>query len=210
MSQAIELNEVVSNAAVARGRAARVEIVARAASAARPKLFFDRLDAREVRVVRRVAHASRWRFARSASICLNRLGNGWLYAAVAALWLAFAGTGAWRPALAASAAVGVSHLCYALIKPRLGRLRPCDFDPTLIPPVKAIDKYSCPSGHCMTAAAVGVPLALCAPPIVPAVAATWLLIAWSRVALGHHYPTDIVLGTVLGAGVSLLVSAAVL
>jgi undecaprenyl-diphosphatase len=58
----------------------------------------------------------------------------------------------------------------------------------------------------MTAAAVGVPLALSFPATLPAAALVWLLIAWSRVSLGHHYPTDLLLGGAIGAGVSLTVA----
>ncbi len=177
---------------------------------ARPKLFFGRLDAWEAGIVRKVIRMSQGRVMYSAAVCVNYLGNGWLYAAVAAVWLVFAGPGAWRFGLAASISVGVSHLFYAFIKPRLARLRPGDFDPTLRSAVRALDKYSCPSGHCMTAAAVGVPLAVGASQAIPAIAAVWLLVAWSRLSLGHHYPTDIVLGTILGAGVSLAISAVVL
>jgi membrane-associated phospholipid phosphatase len=50
----------------------------------------------------------------------------------------------------------------------------------------------------MTAAAVGLPLGTAIPHIFPAIMAVWLAIAWSRVALGHHYPSDLVFGGVLG------------
>lgn len=181
----------------------------RPACPARPNRFFSRLDAWEARIVRKVVRMSQRRAVGSTFVCINHLGNGWLYAPVGVLWLTFAGPESWRSAFAAAIAVGVSHLFYAFIKPRLARLRPCDSDATLRSAVAALDRYSCPSGHCMTAAAVGVPLAMEAAVLTPAIAAAWLLIGWSRMSLGHHYPTDVVLGTILGVGVSLAVSAVV-
>src|SRR5687767_13148630 len=136
MSQALDLGLVSKQAARPRP-----------ACPARPKLSFDRLDAWEAEIVRKAVRMSQGRVMCSASVCVNYLGNGWLYAAVAAVWLIFAGPGAWRFGLAASTSVGVSHLFYAFIKPRLARLRPGDFDPTLRSAVKPLDKYSCPSGH---------------------------------------------------------------
>ena len=141
---------------------------------------------------------------------LNRMGNGWLYLPLAVLLPMLKGWQSWRFLLAASLSVIVAHSFYPIIKSRLARLRPCDFDPTLSSSIKALDRYSCPSGHCMTAAAVGIPLALAFPPTLPAIAFIWLLIAWSRIALGHHYPTDLLLGGAIGAGIAVPVSMLVL
>jgi membrane-associated phospholipid phosphatase len=55
----------------------------------------------------------------------------------------------------------------------------------------------------------GHPIALSFPQSALGIVAVWLLVAWSRLSLAHHYPTDIVLGAALGAGVSLAVCAVV-
>ena len=59
----------------------------------------------------------------------------------------------------------------------------------------------------MTAAAYAVPLLFAWAAAWPLVLALCALIGWSRVALGHHYVTDVVLGTVLGAAIAGSVSA---
>lgn len=174
-------------------------------------LLFRRLDAKEARLVRAVVSCSRGRpRLHGVNAFLNLLGNGWLYLPVAVLLPLLKGWRSWPFLLAGSLSVIVAHSLYHWIKLRLARLRPYDSDPTLGVTLKALDKYSCPSGHCMTAAAVGIPLALAFPPTMPAAALTWLLIAWSRLSLGHHYPTDLLLGGLLGACVAVPISLLIL
>ena len=71
---------------------------------------------------------------------------------------------------------------------------------------KVLDKYSFPSGHTLSAAAVGTSFALSLPPVLPLVVIGWLLIAWSRIALAHHYPSDVVAGGVAGTLIGLAVN----
>jgi undecaprenyl-diphosphatase len=177
----------------------------------RLRRMFRRLDAREARFVRVVMSYSRGRpRLHGVNAFLNLMGNGWLYLPLAILVPLLKGWQSWRFMLAASLSVVAAHSLYHWIKLRLARLRPYDVDPTLGATIKALDKYSCPSGHCMTAAAVGIPLALAFPPTLPAMAFIWLLIAWSRVSLGHHYPTDLLLGGLIGAFISVPISMLIL
>jgi membrane-associated phospholipid phosphatase len=59
----------------------------------------------------------------------------------------------------------------------------------------------------MTAAAYGVPLVFACPASAPFVIAVCGVIGWSRVALGHHYVSDILIGTVIGATIATSVGA---
>ncbi len=157
---------------------------------------FERIDDRELVFVERTAAFSRrWHltpFARAVS----RLGNGWLYPLVG---LSLAGSlPQCVPVSAAS--VATSFAVYPLLKRSLARLRPCEASARLNDPLKPLDRYSFPSGHAMTAAAVGLPILLAAPSSMsPFVIAGCAIISWSRVALGHHYFTDILAGTFVGA-----------
>jgi undecaprenyl-diphosphatase len=173
--------------------------------------LFGRLDAREVRFVRIIVGKSKRhpRFL-AATVFLNLLGNGWLYLPLAVLLPLIAGWSAWRFMLAGSLSVIIAHSFYPWLKSRLARLRPLEFDPALSSNIKTLDRYSCPSGHCMTAAAVGIPLALAFPQTLLPIIIVWLMIAWSRISLGHHYPTDLLLGGLIGALVSLPISIFIL
>jgi undecaprenyl-diphosphatase len=168
---------------------------------------FRRLDGSEVRFVRAAVGRCKGRPRLHAlNRFLNLMGNGWLYLPLAVLPPLVKGRGSWRFMASAALSVVVAHFFYPLIKLRLARMRPYDFDPTLGSDIKALDKYSCPSGHCMTAAAVGIPLALAFPATLPAMGLIWVLVAWSRISLGHHYPTDLLLGGLIGAVIAVPVS----
>jgi undecaprenyl-diphosphatase len=163
------------------------------------KSRFDALDALEMPLVRRqVATASRPSLQRAA-IAINHLGNGWIYLSLAIIVFVSEGLGGLRVALSAAAAALTAHCAYPLIKTHFARQRPIVRDPTMmLQSVPPLDVYSFPSGHCMTAVAVFVPLSIACPNVALAFAPMVLLIAWARLALGHHYPTDLVCGAFVG------------
>jgi undecaprenyl-diphosphatase len=168
--------------------------------------FFDRCNQWEIGFVRAALKFSSGPYVRSASIFINRLGNGWLYPGIILVLLTIEGLAVRRLVLVAGLAAAIAHSIYPVIKGRLRRLRPCDYDHALNLSLGALDKYSCPSGHIMTATVVAIPLGKVFPFLLPAIVVTCLIIAWARISLGHHYPSDVVLGALLGSMVSLPVS----
>lgn len=168
--------------------------------------FFHHLNAAEIGLVHwavRVCHRSS---LRKALVFINHLGNGWLYLLIIAALLFFQGLSSWRLILAAGLAALLSHCIYPLIKNSLARVRPCDYDPSLPLYARVLDQYSCPSGHVMTATAVGIPLVIVLPKLIVAIVVGYLLIGWARISLGHHYPSDLLFGAILGASISAPVS----
>lgn len=172
--------------------------------------FCEAWTENEQAIVRFVVQGSRRPTICRITSAINRLGNGWLYFGVLALVVALETERAFRPTLAAGLSLLVAFACYAWIKPRLARLRPCDADPAANSGIAPLDKYSFPSGHCMTASAVALPLLLSFPGAQLAIFAVGVVIAWSRLACGHHYLTDVVAGTILGAVVAAPICALVL
>jgi uncharacterized membrane protein len=55
----------------------------------------------------------------------------------------------------------------------------------------------------VAAAAVGLPYGLTFRYAFVPFLIGWLLIAWSRLASGHHYPSDILFGSLIGGAISL-------
>jgi undecaprenyl-diphosphatase len=101
--------------------------------------------------------------------------------------------------LIAASSVLVAHLIYPLIKDHCARRRPFDCDPAIASLLDPLDRHSFPSGHAMTAAAAFLPLSAAMPAITLPAIATVILIGWARLAAGHHYPTDVLAGALLGS-----------
>jgi membrane-associated phospholipid phosphatase len=151
-------------------------------------------------------------------VSLTRLGNSaWMIAGAATvvIWILIqdmSGAHAKRRALlwgwAAAAgyvlvAVAGSGLIAALAKYVIGRARPIHFGEFghLAFNVLSTDSRwaSFPSGHSTTAAALAVALGLLVPRYFFLIVCLGFWIAFSRIALLSHYPSDVLGGCVLGA-----------
>jgi undecaprenyl-diphosphatase len=159
---------------------------------------FEKLDTFELAIVRRqVMLRSLPLIARIANGA-NLLGDGWLYPMLAILVAALFGREALRPVVFAVLSVALGHLTYPLIKLHIARSRPASKDQALSlrPP---LDWYPCPSGHTMTATAAFLPLGFAFPALGVCLLPIWIMLGWTRLILGHHYPSDLIAGAVLGA-----------
>ena len=106
-----------------------------------------------------------------------------------------------RSALVALAAVGVTSAVGNLaVKPALSRGRPERTESSRTHKVRMPESHSFPSGHAASAfafsSALGAEMPLLATPL-RLMATT---VAYSRVHTGVHYPGDVVIGALLGAG----------
>lgn len=112
-----------------------------------------------------------------------------------------AGTGEARHCGALMLAVGaVNLLIYWTLKRSTRRPRPFAQCPDIRACVPAPDVFSFPSGHALHATAFAVVLAVHYPALSPLLAVHVLLVAMSRVVLGMHFPSDVLVGCVVGAG----------
>jgi undecaprenyl-diphosphatase len=171
----------------------------------KPLPLFASLDLAEVETVARVVSFAERRRLEPVARIATRLGNGWLYPLLSLILAMGPLEAPIRFLVAATLSLLVAFVAYPWLKRMLRRMRPCDYEPALVRDVIPLDRYSCPSGHAMTAAAYGVPLIFACPPAAPFVIAVCGLIGWSRVALGHHYVSDVALGTLLGGAIAAMV-----
>jgi undecaprenyl-diphosphatase len=169
--------------------------------------FISHCDHGEIVLVRKAVQALSSPVARKFCQSVNSLMAGWLYAGLAIIIVVTAGSDGRRLILVAGLAAAIGHIIYPIIKSRIHRLRPCEFDASLNLSMKALDRYSCPSGHIMTATLVAIPLGTMWPLFMPVILLVWGVAAWARISSGHHYPSDILVGALLGISVSLPVTS---
>ena len=131
----------------------------------------------------------------------SRVGDGWLWWTIGLILLVFGGPQRFRAVGAAATSEAVSAMIFLAIKKLAGRKRPCEIGQncwaTLLPP----DQFSFPSGHSMTAFSVAVPLSLFYPSLEPGLLFCAVSIALSRIVLGLHFLSDIIVGSALGAAI---------
>jgi len=134
---------------------------------------------------------------------VSRLGDGGLwYVLIALLPLAAGQAGLWC-ALRMLAAGTMALLVYVSLKRGIGRARPFETCPHIHLHGKVLDRFSFPSGHTLHATVFALVLIYQFPLAAPLVIPFTLLIAWSRVALGLHYPSDVVAAALLGMAIGL-------
>lgn len=98
----------------------------------------------------------------------------------------------------------VNYLLYVSLKRSTRRERPfqqCDGILAGLPPP---DAYSFPSGHTLHAVAFGVLFTSFYPALAPLLFTFALAVGMSRVVLGLHYPSDVVIGAGLGTATASL------
>jgi undecaprenyl-diphosphatase len=132
-------------------------------------------------------------------ILLVRVGDGWIWALIAAaLWYKLPFAMVERVVLHCALAIGVSLAIYFPIKFIGKRPRPYDKGLGVTPMVPPLDKWSFPSGHTMNNLSVALTLSLYFPSLVAPALAFPLLLGTLRVFFGVHYLSDIVGGCLLG------------
>lgn len=160
---------------------------------------FVRLHGIEIGLVRHQARCGRRCLVRPIAVGVNWLGNGLLYPGIAAALLWAQGPKAVRVVLTAGLTVGLAHSVYPCIKRWIARERPCHAERGLPSLQGIMDQYSFPSGHCMTATGAAIPITTAFPDLTAPAVALCALVMWGRLASAHHYPSDLVAGTALGA-----------
>jgi undecaprenyl-diphosphatase len=164
-----------------------------------------RLSACELDWCVRLQHRSRRPLLRGLFVVVSRLGNGVFWYALM-LWLLI-GYG-WQavPAVGHMLLSGLlGLLAYKGLKSKTTRLRPyvshCGIEALVAP----LDEYSFPSGHTLHAVGFTTIAVYFFPGLAWLLLPFTVLVALSRPILGLHYPSDVVVGAILGFGIALSV-----
>ena len=163
---------------------------------------FTTIDGAEYRLCLLCHSTTRWWPVRQFFATVSRAGDGivW-YLLMGALVLLGGTTGVHA---AASMAVGglIGLGVYKLLKRVLVRERPFVSHPGIECLTAPLDRYSFPSGHTLHAVLFATVVTAWFPSLAPVVWAFSLLVALSRPVLGLHYPTDVIVGALIGWGLA--------
>lgn len=144
----------------------------------------------------------RWKGVCTLFSSISSLGNGKLWYTLMVLLPLIQGD----VGLKASAHMGITALVtlliYKCVKGATQRPRPGAVYDAIQQGTNALDEYSFPSGHTMHAVVFSTIACAWFPALIMLLGIFTLLTALSRVILGLHYPTDVVLGAFFGLIIS--------
>lgn len=125
-----------------------------------------------------------------------------------AICLACFGQGSLRTAgIQALIALTISHIPVAIMKKRYPRLRPYLVHPQTITQKNPLTDHSFPSGHTTAIFSVMIPIVYAMPMLGLALIPIACIVGLSRIYLGLHYPSDCIVGCLLGTTTSIVTIA---
>ncbi|QQD20648.1 phosphatase PAP2 family protein [Oceanospirillaceae bacterium ASx5O] len=160
--------------------------------------LFSKADRLELNLCQRLNRMGAYAGIRLFFRIISRLGDGVFWYVLALLLPLLLG----MEGLAALGHITVTGLIcvavYSQLKNRLVRQRPFISWAAIRAHTAPLDLYSFPSGHTMNAVNFAVLFSVFYPPLLWLVLPFTILVGLSRVILGMHYPTDVLVGAVLG------------
>jgi undecaprenyl-diphosphatase len=157
------------------------------------------IDTRDQDLMRKI---NRWRAPRWVRLWMvyaTRCGDGWLWYALGIILIIFGGAQRFAAIGSAILAVAIGTLFFMLVKRASRRKRPCQLEPhcwsTVLPP----DQFSFPSGHSITAFSIAMTVGSFYPQFQEYLLVCAVSIAISRVILGMHFLSDVIVGSSIGA-----------
>lgn len=161
--------------------------------------IFDKITSVDVQILEWIRDNLHCGFLNVVMPAVSFLANaGWFWIAMAVVMIIFARTRKTGAMMGAALLFGLL-ICNIILKPVIGRIRPYDLVEGITPLIAPLHDASFPSGH--TAASFEAATVLMMrdrrfgiPALVLAV-----VIAFSRLYLQVHYPTDILGGIIVGS-----------
>jgi undecaprenyl-diphosphatase len=157
------------------------------------------LSTPDINVMRRL---NRWRapgWFRWWMLLATRAGDGWLWGLIGIAVLLSPDASRFRAIEAAACAVAAGIMLFHKVKRVVCRARPRDIEPHCWAHIVTRDKFSFPSGHSTTAFAVALSLGSFYPEIMPLLLILASNVAISRVFVGMHFLSDVLVGSGMGA-----------
>ena len=164
--------------------------------------LFARIDAAEYGLCRRLNRGAAHGGLRNTFRVASRLGDGVIWYAMLALLPILYGRSAVKPAIVMAVTGMAGVLLYKVLKKVCVRERPFITHTSISLAMAPLDRYSFPSGHTLHAVSFTWQAVVQFPELSWVLIPLATLIAASRVVLGLHYPTDVLAGAAIGAGLA--------
>lgn len=133
---------------------------------------------------------------------ISRLGDGpFWYVMLLSVWV-MQGLAYGLQILYVIAAGSVGTLIYKFLKNKTTRPRPYQVHQVIVLGERPLDHFSFPSGHTLHAVMVTITLGYIQPLLLLLMLPFTILVALSRMVLGLHYPSDVIVGAMIGASVA--------
>ncbi|MGE0193399.1 MAG: phosphatase PAP2 family protein [Planctomycetota bacterium] len=161
---------------------------------------FDRLAGWEARACLRVNACSRWDAVRIVFATVSRLGDGVFWYVLMGTLAAVGGDRGRITAVAMAATGLVATSLYKVLKRACRRPRPMVRHDGVLVSVPPLDEFSFPSGHTLHAVSFTVVALAGVPELAWLLVPFTALVAMSRVVLGLHYVSDVLVGALIGWG----------
>lgn len=169
----------------------------------RAQIIMARFDIAEYRLCRHLNRGASPRSLRFIFQVASRLGDGVIWYVLVGVLPLLYGRAAVRPAVTMAITGITGLLIYKWLKVTLLRERPFIRHPGITLAMPPLDRYSFPSGHTLHAVAFTWQAVAFFPELAWVLIPIASLIAASRVVLGLHYPSDVLAGGALGAGLAM-------
>ena len=160
--------------------------------------IFRFIRKRDHALMHRIHHWQAPDWVRLLMVVASHGGDGWIWYGLGFLILLFGDHYRFVAVFAGSASTAVGLGIYSVVKKATRRLRPCLVEPhdwaRILPP----DQYSFPSGHTIAAFSIATGVGLFYPMLMLPLLGVAFVVAISRILLGMHFLSDVVVGVLLG------------
>jgi undecaprenyl-diphosphatase len=153
----------------------------------------------DVSAFHRVLQAHRYQPVVKSAFWTSKTADGWWYPLVPVIAYGLEYSQAFFLSSALFLAFALERTVYLIAKKGFKRRRPANILPNFRSLVIASDEFSFPSGHTSAAFLTITTLTLVVNPWFALLYLWAIAVGCSRVVLGVHFPTDILMGAILGS-----------